>query len=378
MSASILEKLDEQKALLVGISRKMRGHQKVGPEALLRKTLIKALIVSMASARSSGFDFEFGLKTTYPGDPTLKSLAQLARSSVQPALTSVAGWAAELVQDGVNPSLLLALAPQSVVTKLAAMALRVDLAASPSPIRFPYSVPGAIIPTPFIAEGDPIPLRTGHLSSLSLVGKKASVISVYTSELMKRSVPTIETIVSRTLGQDIARSIDNIFLSDDAATAWSPGGVLVGATDVPASTATDPVTAAAADISALIDALSNPAAATSPVLIVSPGRAAFLALSFPGSFPVIASEFAGDRVIALDCDDLVIGVEPGSPDISVTKEAVLHEDSNALAISTPGAPNVVAAPTRSLYQTDCLALRLVENLDWRSSTVAAVVTGPAW
>ncbi|MHA4730644.1 phage major capsid protein [Ensifer adhaerens] len=377
MSTEILTKLDEQKSLLVGVSRALRGHQKQGPEGLIRRNLVKALVVTMAAATKSGFDFASGLRATYPNDPTMRSFASQARAATSPALTSVAGWAAELVATGVNPSLLLALAPQSVVTKLAALSLRVDLPASPGVLKFPYSVPEEVAGSPFIAEGDPIPVRRGHLSSLSLTGKKASVISVYTSELMKRSTPTIETIVSRTLGQDIARQIDSIFVSDTPATATSPGGILQGATDVPPSTAADPVAAAAADIAALVDALANPVAPTNPVIITSPGRAVFLGLAFAGNpFPVIASEFAGDEVIAIDADDCIIAVEPGSPDISVSRDAIVHENDQPLALVSNG--GVVASPQRSLYQTDCLALRLMENLDWRASTVAAVVTGPAW
>ena len=48
------------------------------------------------------------------------------------------------------------------------------------------------------------------------------------------------------------------------------------------------------------------------------------------------------------------------PEITASEEGlILHmEDTAPLAICTAGSPNTVAAPARSLWQTDCIAVRL--------------------
>ena len=54
----------------------------------------------------------------------------------------------------------------------------------------------------------------------------------------------------------------------------------------------------------------------------------------------------------------------------------LHmEDTTPLPIGTVGTPNVIAAPTRSLWQTDTLGLRLTTEMSWtRSGRVATCST----
>jgi len=85
-------------------------------------------------------------------------------------------------------------------------------------------------------------------------------------------------------------------------------------------------------------------------------------------------------VIAVDAADFVsVGGE--APRFEISDQATLHmEDTLPLAIGTPGTPAVVAAPVRSLYQTDSLALRLIMPLNWtlRRSGVVAWMAGVTW
>jgi hypothetical protein len=55
----------------------------------------------------------------------------------------------------------------------------------------------------------------------------------------------------------------------------------------------------------------------------------------------------------------------GSNDRAVrtSKEAVYYEEATTpAAIGTPGSPNVVAAPVRSVFQTDAIAVRVRATL----------------
>ncbi len=69
------------------------------------------------------------------------------------------------------------------------------------------------------------------------------------------------------------------------------------------------------------------------------------------------------------------------PRFDVSDQATLHmEDTAPQAIGTVGTPNVVAAPVRSLFQTDSLGLRMILDLNWtmRRAGMVAFVAGVTW
>jgi hypothetical protein len=66
----------------------------------------------------------------------------------------------------------------------------------------------------------------------------------------------------------------------------------------------------------------------------------------------------------MDCADFA-SVTGDDPRFEISDQAVLHlEDTAPLQIGTPGTPPTVAAPTRSLWQTDTIGLRLVMPMNW--------------
>jgi hypothetical protein len=66
--------------------------------------------------------------------------------------------------------------------------------------------------------------------------------------------------------------------------------------------------------------------------------------------------------------------------ISVSEHAVVHqEDTTPLPIGQPG--NIVAAPSRSLWQTDSVAIRCILDAAWAlraTGAVAWIQTGITW
>jgi len=70
-------------------------------------------------------------------------------------------------------------------------------------------------------------------------------------------------------------------------------------------------------------------------------------------------------------DFVVVGGE--APRIEISDQATLHlEDTSPLDLVS-GSPSVVAAPQKSLFQTDSLAIRMVMPLNWlqrRAGTIA--------
>jgi hypothetical protein len=82
-------------------------------------------------------------------------------------------------------------------------------------------------------------------------------------------------------------------------------------------------------------------------------------------YPVIVSSTVPlATVILVDAADFV-SLSGDDPRFEVSDQATLHmEDTTPLAIGTPGTPPTVAAPVRSMFQTDSLALRMILPMNW--------------
>src|SRR4029453_15135146 len=103
-----------------------------------------------------------------------------------------------------------------------------------------------------------------------------------------------------------------------------------------------------------------------------------------GSFngmPVIKSgTVPAGTVILVDAADFVSATGDG-PRWEISDQATLHEEETTpLPLASTGTPNTVAAPQRSLFQTDSLALKLVMPVNWimRRTGMVAYTTGVTW
>ncbi|HMF86496.1 MAG TPA: hypothetical protein VK575_00345, partial [Gemmatimonadaceae bacterium] len=134
-----------------------------------------------------------------------------------------------------------------------------------------------------------------------------------------------------------------------------------------------------------------------PVWIMNPVQALSIALTqnaggdFPFSAEINQSRFQGypviqsstvtaGMVILVDAADFV-SVEGDAPRFDLSDQATLHmEDTTPLAIGTAATPNTVAAPARSLFQTDSIALRMIMDVNWtlRRSGVVAWTSSVTW
>ena len=138
----------------------------------------------------------------------------------------------------------------------------------------------------------------------------------------------------------------------------------------------------------MVDDLSSLAAAVAPLagnfqiaIVAAAKQAVAVALRSPKeiSYPLLASAaLAEGTVIAVALPVLVSAVSV--PTVDASQQAVYHEESVPLALSTPGTPMVVAAPTRSVFQTDTVSLRLRQMISWavRDSDGIAFMTGVSW
>jgi len=97
--------------------------------------------------------------------------------------------------------------------------------------------------------------------------------------------------------------------------------------------------------------------------------------------PIIQSTtVAQDTMILVDAADFITAT---GDDVrfDVSDQAVLHmEDTTPAAIGTVGTPPVVAAPARSLWQTDSIGIRMILPMNWalRRSGMVAYTSAMTW
>jgi hypothetical protein len=299
------------------------------------------------------------------------------RAAVNPANTTVSTWAAELISTGNYSGLLPSLAPSSAYAALSARGLRVTLAPS-GLIKLPARSATPTLSGDFLAEGQPVPVRKlGLTVGATLSARKLAVISTFSMELAEHSVPSIEAVIRQEIADDTSLTLDTRLLDNVAGSAIRPPGLLNGATTVTAI-AGGGLAALAGDLGALAAAITAP---QDLVYIMTPADAIRAVTIAPGllTVPIIqAPGLTARTIVCVDAGDFV-SAEGDSPRYDTSDGGVLAEDdSSPQPISTPGSPNVVAAPTRSLWQTDCVAIRLIQFVAWamrragRVSTTAAV------
>jgi hypothetical protein len=196
---------------------------------------------------------------------------------------------------------------------------------------------------------------------------------------------------------DTAFAIDSVLLDANPATAIRPAGLRNGvATLTP--TAGGGFAAVVGDVKGLAGALTTATNGNvrDPVWLMSPALALALSLTtlpnggwaFPdikssGTFmgypAIVSSTVTADTLYLVDAADFASA--SGDPRFDTSDQATLHmEDTAPLPISATGTPNVVAAPVRSLWQTDTLGIRMIQQMNWimRRPAMVAYVTGVTW
>ncbi len=385
MDTSRLEsEIANQKHLLIGIERRMR---KLSPAAAIpaadppQMAIVRLILARVHRAANGNRErLDQVIERLFPVDVSREIHRSMqspgeylrTRAAVDPAMTTVPGWAAEIVPGAVLFSgALPLLAGRSVFSRLAARGLSIELPPGGS-IRLPNAAPSDPPPSPWVGEGQPIPVRSGLLSLTTLRSHKAAVLSTFSEEIAAHSIPTAESIIADILQSDISRSIDATLLDANPATAIRPAGLLNGV--APLAAGAD----AAADIKALVGAISNPAPADF-VLIASTAQAVALSLAYPQlAVPVLASDvLPPGTIIGIDAADFVSSADRDSFTISASTEAVLHESDAPDPIVDAG---TTAAPVRSLFQTDIVGVKLREMLGWllRRPGRVAWVGGVQW
>jgi hypothetical protein len=125
----------------------------------------------------------------------------------------------------------------------------------------------------------------------------------------------------------------------------------------------------------------NPAQARSIRMTPGPDGTFGWGGEFLNEFTILTSTtVVSGRVIVIDAADFA-SATGGGPDFDVSETATLHmEDTTPLQIGATGAPNTVAAPTQSMFQTAQIALRLLIDTSWamRRTGMVQYVDAVTW
>jgi HK97 family phage prohead protease len=322
------------------------------------------------------------MEKLFPNDEIVKTAFNITtKAASAPALTSVTGWAAELVASRLGemtPTLM----PMSVYGPLSAKGMRLTFGPYGT-INIPVRSLSTTIAGSFVGEGLPIPVRQGLFTTAPLVPKKLAVISTWSREMDEHSMPAISALIREAIQQDTSVAVDTILLDATAKSAIRPAGIRNGISGQSA-TAGGGFTALVGDLKLLIGAvitatnsnLRNPVWIMNPaqkvsIGLVQPSGTAFLPFAAQVEsntllgYPIITSgTVTAGMVIFMDAADYVSATDD-SPRFEVSDSATLHmDDTTPLNIGTAGSPATVAAPSQSMFQTDCIALRMILPCDW--------------
>jgi HK97 family phage prohead protease/HK97 family phage major capsid protein len=338
------------------------------------------------------------LRNMYSGVNSQNEITSMVlRAAVNPANTTVATWAAELIQTDVMPFMDRLIA-DSIYLQLAGMGVRYTFG-NAGILKIPVRANTPTLAGNWTAEGAPKPVKRASFTTVSLSPNKLSVISTFTEEMATYSAQSIEQIIRQAMSDDTSMALDSYLIdAQPFAAGVRPAGLLNGVTPITASALTPATSAMVADLKALIGAIVAAGGGRNIAIMINPAQA--LALGFAqtttGDFLftdrteagskfgvrfIVSASVPVGRVIAVDAADFATA-NGDAPRFAVSTDATLHEeDTNPLALVTGAqGSGVVASPMRSLFQTDAVAVRMSLYVSWvmRRTGMVQTIASVSW
>jgi len=320
-----------------------------------------------------------------PNEDTSKLAAELAKSA----------WPGDerahlILRAGVSPTTTAdlwtyspvapyrSLAPSSAALALFQLGLVLNLEGVTT-IRIP-SVAGLPAQPIFVGEGLPAPNLQWNFATDTVLGpaRKILMLSAVTADLQKATGDTAANVIGRVLADKATRDIDATAFGTAAADDKQPAGLLHGVTPIAAATAG--VGAMTEDLGALTGAIGAAGIDPSGVVFVAGPREAMIIKASVGSkfdhTVLMTLGLPAKSVAAFAPAGVVSGFQDNAPTIETAKEAAYHFSDTPADISSSGS---VAAPVKSMWQTDIISIRVRANCAWAVATGAAqVITAVNW
>jgi hypothetical protein len=320
-------------------------------------------IAAHVLARTSNKNPNVIVKAAWPSDNRAELIA---RSATTP--TSRSDFPSRDIVESFR-----SLAPGSAALRLFELGLTLDLTGATT-IRIPHVVNLPLQPI-FIAEGAPAPaVQWTFASTIVGPGRKIVLLSAVTSEVNDATPETAAAVIGRVLADCTNRSIDTAAFGTQLDDTITPTGLLNGATPIAAAAAG--VDAMAEDLGNLIGAIGNAGIdSTDAVFVCGPREATLINIkvgSTKFTNPVLSTLGLPPKTVACFAPAGVVSGWRDPPSIETAKESVIHFESATPAdiVSTGGA---VAAPVKSMFQTDVISIRVRANCAWAAVAGAAQV-----
>jgi HK97 family phage prohead protease/HK97 family phage major capsid protein len=318
------------------------------------------------------------LHERYPGND---DIGMVLRTAMAPAVTGIAGWAAELsavvLADFIN------LLPRSAIFPTLSSRGPSFTFGQYGTIKIPARVNSPKINGSFVGEGQAIPVRKFGLTSILLTPKKMAVISEFTKEMAQHSTPAIEGVIRQAILDDTAEALDTVLIDNVIADGIRPQGLIYNLSSLTPSTNTTPYLKIIDDITTLIAPIAAQRGGRDMVLIMNIAQYNKIAwaMSSLGEFVfdtgsgqvrnvslVWSTTVPAARLIMVDAADFA-SVTGDTAEFDVSEVATIHEEDTApLPIVggtvQPPAIGSVAAPVRSLWQTGSIGIRMLMPMNW--------------
>jgi len=335
---------------------------------LERRSWHRAIAASALGAVQHGDPARI-LKGAWPRD---ERAATILRSATAPAdTTSAAALAPDLV-DAFR-----SLAPGSAALRLFEAGLKIELTGVHS-VKLPDVASWPPQPI-FVAEGAPAPnLQWGFTGTVIGPTRKILVIAATSGELENATPETASAVIGRVLADATTKSLDTIAFGTQADDGVTPAGLLHGATPITAATAG--VDAMSEDLGALTGAIGAAGIdATGSVFVAGPREATIMRVKVGPRFdsPILTTLGLPAKTVACFAPAALASGYRDAPQIETSREASYHEESSPAQIVAPG--GAVAAPVRSVFQTNVIAIRVRARAAWAVAQGGAqVVANVNW
>jgi Phage capsid family len=337
----------------------------VAPDPPTMSSLVRAVIAQAHATLDRSVRAADYATTTWPNDA---SVPLVLRASVAPTLMANATALSPIVQHFVE-----ALGPLSASGALANEGISLS-SFGRGLVSVPSFAPGE---ASFVAEGAPIPAKQFVSTGPTLSPYKLATIVTLSAELLEHS--DAETLVRTALIESVALGLDRVLFSASAAVAGQqPAGLLngiAGLTPTVAGGAKSDVMAD--DLAKLMNAIA-PVAGAGFFVVAAPEQATALQFRLARQVEnVRASEALAAGTVIMIAPRAFVSIFE-TPRVDASIEALVHqEDTTPLPIAS-GA--TIAAPTRSLFQTNVVGLRMITPVSWalRSSSAVAWMSAVNW
>jgi hypothetical protein len=330
------------------------------PSALARSALRSVARRALLAAKSASKGHPE--KNPWPDD---RAVDWLHRSPVAPTKIADIQSIAQ-----VRVHFLPSLVPQSAAAAILSQSVQFSFDGVAS-----ISVPSMTLPfAGFVGEAQAIPVLQGTTSAnVPMTPSKFAAIVTLTREMIEGG--DAEAAVTQVLQENIGGSLDAAFFNNSAAVATvSPAGILNGAINVtPAATGAGDI---AADIANLAQAL-GPVSGNSPIVLIGAPKqiSAIKSLIYDPPPLFTSNALPAGTLVAIVPASIACAV--GTPVIEASRETHLHMANPASDIVV--SLGTVAAPAKSMFQTDSSALRFLMDITWtKRGAGVAMISGANW